>query len=399
MDVTAEKIRSYRLRAHHLDHTLPMERMTEAAGVCGLQNSPPGAWETALWVRSAECTVERLQAALYREKTLLQAWSWRGVPVVFPTDQSGVFLAPLVSEPGEEPWIYTRGITLALDAVGMTFQELLPLVEAAAAYLDGHTVKSKEALDQVLAEQVRERLPPEKHAAWDAPSMYGRPDRQTVGGAAVSFLLRPCSFRGLVVFGERQGISPTFTSFRRWVGHEMTVPPDADRALVRKFLHSYGPTTREALGEWLGCSPRQAARLWAGLSEEMVPVRAAGRDCWMLEADVEALREAEDDGERLLLLGAHDPYLGLRDRALILEDPKHQRAVWKTVGEPGVVLRGGRVAGTWTVKTRKEQMDVSMIIWGGAAPAERRTLEEQAEAYAAFRLRRLGSCAIAQEQA
>ena len=193
---------------------LPSGQIETAAGACGVQNSPPGAWETALFNRVEGCTLPELHDALYRRKTLLQAWSYRGVPVVFPTAESGIFLSPLAALKGEAPWIYTRGIALALEHLQMSFDSLLPLVKQAAGYLDAHTVQGKETLDRVLADAVRERLPSEKRTLWDSPSMYGAPDRQTVGGAAVSFLLRPCSFSGLVVFGCRRGGSPTFASFR-----------------------------------------------------------------------------------------------------------------------------------------------------------------------------------------
>ena len=131
MDVTREQIRGFRLRSHHLDRRLPGGSLEEAAGACGLQNSPPGAWETALFLRVEGCTGPELERALYGDKTLLQAWSLRGVPAVFPTGDAGVFLSPLAALPGEEPWIYTRGITAALDVVGMDFDALLPLAERA----------------------------------------------------------------------------------------------------------------------------------------------------------------------------------------------------------------------------------------------------------------------------
>ena len=44
------------------------------------------------------CTLPELHDALYRRKTLLQAWSYRGVPVVFPTAESGIFLSPLAAQ-------------------------------------------------------------------------------------------------------------------------------------------------------------------------------------------------------------------------------------------------------------------------------------------------------------
>jgi len=243
MNVNAEKIRNYRLQVHHLDRKISMDGILTAAGVCGLQNTPPGAWETSLFNRLNGCTLQALKDALYNKKTLIQAWSYRGVPVVFPTEQSDIFLTPLIAQEGERPWIYTLGITGALDFMQMAFDDLLAMVKEAVLYLDRHTVQSKEALDKTLAGIVCERLPEEKQKLWCAPSMYGKPEKHIVGEAVVSFLLRPCSFSSLVVFGERQGVSPTFTSYKNWVGYTPSRIPDADKELLRKFLHCYSPST------------------------------------------------------------------------------------------------------------------------------------------------------------
>ncbi len=268
MDIRAQAVRSFRLRAHHLDKMLPSGQIETAAGACGVQNSPPGAWETALFNRVEGCTLPELHDALYRRKTLLQAWSYRGVPVVFPTAESGIFLSPLAALKGEAPWIYTRGIALALEHLQMSFDRLLPLVKQAAGYLDAHTVQGKETLDRVLADAVREHLPPaEKRTLWDSPSMYGAPDRQTVGGAAVSFLLRPCSFPALWYLAAGGG-SPTFASFRSWLGRAPQPPPDADRLLVRKFLHCHGPSTPGP--------PGRVARLLARTGAAALEQRGAG---------------------------------------------------------------------------------------------------------------------------
>ena len=51
MIVTGEQVRALRLSRHHLDRPLPSGALVEAAAGCGVQNSPPGAWETALWNR------------------------------------------------------------------------------------------------------------------------------------------------------------------------------------------------------------------------------------------------------------------------------------------------------------------------------------------------------------
>ena len=51
MKIETENIRSYRLKAHHLEKKLPLSGLADAAGACGVQNSPPGAWETAMFNR------------------------------------------------------------------------------------------------------------------------------------------------------------------------------------------------------------------------------------------------------------------------------------------------------------------------------------------------------------
>lgn len=397
MEPTALQILAHRLRAHHLDRPLAAHEGERAAGACGLQNTPPGAWETALFNRLAGCTLAGLRQALYEDKVLVAAWSFRGAPVVFPTRESRVFLEPLAALPGEEPWIYTQGIGLALDFLGLTFEQLLPWVKEAARILGTRTVQGKDALDQALAGAVEPHLPPDKLPLWRAPTMYGAPDRQTVGGAAVSFLLRPCSFAGLVVFGRRQGVSPTFTAFENWIGHPPAPASQPGRALVGKFLHCYGPTNVQALASWLGASPAQAQRLWREAQGDMAAVNVGKRTLYALSQDLDSLFSPPPQQERLLLLGPHDPYLDLRepwDRALLLEDRGQQRQLWRMVGNPGAVTVGGRIVGIWRSKARPKATDIEVILFQPLAPQQRQALEEQAQAYGRFRQSALGRLQI-----
>ena len=237
MELSQTRVRALRLHAHHLDTPLPAGGLLQAAAACGLQNSPPGAWETAAFNRVEDCSVCSLHTALHHDKTLLQAWSYRGVPVVFPTRDAGVFLTPLCARPGENPWIYTKGIGLALEFLGKRRRMLAADLSAA------------------------ETLP-------------------------------------------------------------------------------------------------------------------------------------EPDPDHVLLLGAHDPYLDLRDRGLILPDKKRQRAVWRTVGNPGVILQGGCVAGIWRTRTVRNGLELTLTPWEEPSHALRARLTELAERYAAFRLLPLRKCTV-----
>ena len=103
-ELSVEQIRRFRLAAHHLDRVYANADIPVVVGACGMQNSPPGAWETALFNRVPGCSRAEMERLLYEEKVLLQAWSMRGAPVVFPASESGAFLAALTAGEGE-PWI------------------------------------------------------------------------------------------------------------------------------------------------------------------------------------------------------------------------------------------------------------------------------------------------------
>ncbi|MFQ7160304.1 MAG: DNA glycosylase AlkZ-like family protein, partial [Ruthenibacterium sp.] len=256
----------------------------EAAAACGLQNSPPGAFETALFARVQGASPAGIRRALYEEKSLLQAWSLRGAPAVFPTRDSDVFLCALQGAHSEQPWVYTRGIGLALGRLSMTVQQLWPLVRGAAQQCLGRqAIVGKPALDAAVAALVLPQLPVEKQPVWNSPRPMASRRRRWAGCR----FLRPCAFERLVVFGRRQGALPVFTSPEAWLGAPLPPPrPDAALRLARRFVHCYGPTTPAAFQSWLGASPAQARRMWAAVAPETRPVSLAGRTAYVLAQDM-----------------------------------------------------------------------------------------------------------------
>lgn len=387
MELSIQKIRLFRLQAHHLDVRREKNYSSNIVGACGMQNTPPGAWETALFNRVSNCSLTDMNALLSSEKSLLQAWSFRGAPVVFPVGESNAFLSALIPEEGED-WIYTRGITGALDFLQMSFVELLDKLKEVVPGLYDKTIESKSTLDQTLAEWMIPLLPEGKHDLWNSPSMYGHPDIQTVGGAVVSFLLRPCSFLGFVVFGERNGISPTFTSYKNWVGHTLKDDKDAVKKLTRKFLHCYGPTTADEFANWLGCSGKQARRMWKSIADETLPVSVDGKKVFILEDDKDLLFAPPKPERKLIMLGGHDPYLDQRDRHILLDNKALQKKVWKTVTNPGVVLQCGEIIGIWTSKKKGKGIEIKMNLWNEDTDLKQ-DLRDLAEGYAVFREQKL----------
>ena len=382
-----EQIRNFRLHSHHLDTFYRKENISGIAGACGMQNSPPGAWETALHSRVPGCSLAEMEHMLYRGKSLLQAWSLRGAPFVFPASESDVFLSALISG-HEEPWIYTQGISAALEFLQMGFDELFERLKQVIPQLDQTVIVSKTSLDQTLAQWMTPLLPNGKRDLWNRPSMYGNPDIQTVGGAAVSFLLRPCAFCGLVVFGERSGVSPSFTSYKAWTGQPLTAREDAVRALVRKYLHCYGPATPDTFTGWLGCSAKQGRRMWGTTAEEMEPVTVLGKKAFILSEDRELLSGPFTAQRELLLLGGHDPFLDQRDRLILQPDKSLHRQIWRLVTNPGVIVLRGEAIGIWTAKKKSKGLEMKMTLWSQHG-LEKQKLLSLAEEYADFRQTKL----------
>lgn len=363
-NVSVEQIRQFRLHTHHLDKWYPTTDIEDVAGACGFQNSPPGAWESALHNRIPDLKLGEMKQMLEVEKTLLQAWSLRGAPFVFPTSESDAFLSALAPQQ-DEPWIYTRGIELALDFLEMTFAELLPVVKKVMPKLDGEVLKSKTTLDQTLAEWVLPLLPKGKEDLWNKPSMYGNPEKQTVGGAVVSFMLRPCAFMGLVVFAKREGANPTFTSFKHWTGHPLQAADNAEQKLARKYLHCFGPASTGEFSDWLGCSPAQAKRIWQTVADEIEPVRVSGKDRYILSNDKDLLLSPPQSERKTHLLSGHDPYLGLQDREVVLDDKTKAKQIWQTVSNPGAILSQGEIMGMWKSRKKGKGLEIEATLWGG----------------------------------
>lgn len=381
LELNAQQIRNYRLIAHHLDRFYEPKDLIEVVGACGLQNTPPNAWENACYNRIPNLSLDEMHQLLYEEKILLQAWSLRGLPLIFPTAESDVFLSGLKAAENEE-WIYTHGIQLALDVLQMYVDELLKLLIQVISQLDHQIILSKNSLDETLAKWMLPYLNDDQKRIWNKPSMYGSPDKQTIGGAVVSFLLRPCAMLGLVVFGERIKGKPTFTSYKNWTGSTLKENVEASKELMRKYLHCYGPATVDSFMKWLGCTTLQGHRLWKLMSEEIEAVSVEGKKAYILKTDKEAIMSAQLPERQYLMLSGHDPYLDQRDREILLPDKAQHPQIWQMVSNPGAVIDKGEIIGVWKSQKKKTGLEIEIKLWKKASKPQ---LIELVNQYAAFR--------------
>ena len=85
------------------------------------------------------------------------------------------------------------------------------------------------------------------------------------------------------------------------------------------------------------------------------------------------------------LLPPHDPYLAQRDRSTLVPDLRLQRRIWRSRGNPGVVLSGGQLVATWRPKKMGQRLALRVV---PVSPIPRPVLakiEEEAESLAIYR--------------
>ncbi|HEY2998055.1 MAG TPA: crosslink repair DNA glycosylase YcaQ family protein [Acidimicrobiales bacterium] len=176
---------------------------------------------------------------------------------------------------------------------------------------------------------------------------------------------------------------PVLARIPRWAG-----PPaghEGGRALVAAYLRLHGPAAAADVAAYLQASRAAVTADWpAGLAE----VRVDGRRAWLPADLLDDLVAAPDPGELdvVRLLPRSDPWLTARDRTLTVPDPAHRRALWPTLGQPGAVLAGGEVVGTWRTRAAGRRLDVAVRPFGPRLPAGvARAVEAEAAVVAATR--------------
>jgi hypothetical protein len=146
----------------------------------------------------------------------------------------------------------------------------------------------------------------------------------------------------------------------RWEGARApivwTVPPPtieaaaATRELARRYLRVFGPGGPTAFAGWAGIGAAKAARVFAELEPELVPVRTPIGEARLLAADEGLAREpvAPRTGARLLPSG--DAYMfavTVAERALLVPNAKQRGELWTPRVWPGALLVDGEIVGTW----------------------------------------------------
>lgn len=146
--------------------------------------------------------------------------------------------------------------------------------------------------------------------------------------------------------------------------------------LVRAYLALHGPASPADAAAYLGTTGPHVRAVWP---EDVVPVTVEGRRTWALEAP------ADVPGQSFVrLLGHSDPYLQMRDRALLVPDRARAKTLWTVLAGPGALVVDGEVAGTWRA-TKRKRLEVVVTPWTRLSREVCAAVEEEAARVAGVR--------------
>ena len=373
---------AFRLAAHHLTERLGEGGLLDAAGRCGVQNSPPGSALLALHARVRNLTHEQMADAVAEEKSLLQTWCMRGSPFCVPTADAPVFTTGVLPPTEEIMRHFVPGVAQSVDRLGMSVTETVRLTGAEIADVLSGRRLSIDELGAELGERIARRLPTGQRDIWEEEGPYA--PGQPLGVGVVHFCIRILTLQRVVCFAPRAGNKARFVLVDEWLGHPIPdVDPDLARAeLLRRYLRCYGPSTRAHFAAWAGIRAGDTDPWWSLIEDELTRVDFGGRS-WILTEDLDALRSAPMP-EGVRLLPPRDPFTQMRDRETIVAE-KYHRDVWKSVGEPGTVLAAGRIAGIWRPRKRGRKWNIAVKTFGPLSNRDKTSLRYEAEQVAPLR--------------
>ncbi len=257
------------------------------------------------------------------------------------------------------------------------------------AWLRAHGLEREqaEAMLAAIADALRGAVLTREELAAAVAGRAGEPGLAAKLEGGFGDLLKPAAFTGDLCFAPSDGRRVRFTRPADWLGGwEPVDGEEAARAVVRSYLHAYGPAPREQFQRWFGMtSPAEAGRWIEALRDDVAEVDVEGRPGWMLAADVDAAGRAEPAGV-VRLLGGFDHYVvaAPRDAEAVLPAARRERVYRPQGWLSPVLLVDGRIAGVWSHEAKGGRLTVTVEPFGRPSAAVRAGAEAEAERLASF---------------
>jgi hypothetical protein len=325
------------------------------ASICGAHAQLLSAAELSIGLRLAEITRADVHHALWAEHSLIKTFGPRGTVHLLPAQDLAMWAGALSGIPHTSPF--------AQD-VRLTPEQTDAVVEAIATVLADTELTIDELSEAVVATAgswAGDLVMPAFQVMW--PRW-----RQAVATAAN---------RGALCFGPNRGRNVTYTNPRRWIPEFR--PADAQTALaavLRRYLHAYGPATPRHFAQWLAAPVPWATNLFEALAAELEQVDVEGTRAWVVAGDTTTPATAP---QGVRLLPYFDAYVvGCHPRELLFPGRAGARATANgQAGNFPVLLIDGIVAGVWHQRRAGRRIAITVEPLEALTSAQRRALDEQ----------------------
>ncbi len=146
--------------------------------------------------------------------------------------------------------------------------------------------------------------------------------------------------------------------------------------LIVTYLRFHGPATPGEVAKYLGSSTAAIRTVWP--AEQLAEAKVDGRKVWLPSTAAAGLSAAErPSGVRFL--PAMDPLIQARDRDVLVPERARQKEVWRPLGNPGVLLVDGEIAGVWRAKmSGRKRVDLTVSPFVALSASRRKQAEREA---------------------
>ena len=326
------QVSAFRLQRHHLACRAPRQSLVTVVGdMGGVQAQLMAAAQMSLWARVQDLTPQDVARALTTERTLVKAWCLRGTVHLLPAEELPVYTAAV-----QRSAVQATQRWLASSGLGP--EEMAIMTQAIAEALSSGPLTSRQLAERVVAMLGAQARPWVEHS-W--------------GGA-----VKQACLQGLLCFGPNQGQEVTFVRREQWLPNLADLPvAEAETALLRRYLQSYGPATLPDFAAWTGMRVSEVLPVRQRLGDEAVEVDVEGKKALLLRQDVAAIQAMPADDQTVRLLPSFDAYLlGHRDKGHLVDEAHYKQVYRKAGWLSPVVLVDGRVAGVWSQARRGRRL-------------------------------------------
>jgi uncharacterized protein YcaQ len=357
-----DAVANFRLQRHHLSDRPAQKRdvVTICRDMCGVQAQVMSAAYLQLWTRNHALTRPQIEDALWKTRTLVKTSLMRQTLHLIPTDEFPLYIAALRPSRFAQAMRVMERCRIPRDES----EALIPLImkTLSAGPLSRPAIAA--AIRPKASKQVRFWM----ENSWS--------------------LVRLPVAEGLICYGRGKGNEIVFIRTDHWLPKLKREPmsaTEAQCALFRKYLRTYGPATLTDFSHWAGIPMQEVKPLHVFLEPELAELPGGKKNRFLLREDAAALRERTSSSPSIRLLPNFDSYLLAHREKDHLLSAQHYKRVYRNQGwiSP-VVLINGAIAGVWSHRVQGKRLLVNIEPFGKLSKSERAGIEREADSLALF---------------